>query len=137
MQNKIINQTIAYVKESLEKNKQYEKFSKIYKIVKQAHLNAFTNAKVGMIGKEIDFLARDYIVKQGFWEKFIHGTGHSLGLDIHETPFINQKSEEKIENNMVFTIEPWIYLPWEFGIRLENIVFMEEGELRSCSEISL
>jgi len=118
-----------------EKNKQYEKFSEIHKIVKQAHLNAFENTISWMTGKEIDNLTRKVIEDAWYWKKYIHWTGHWVGLDIHENPYINSKSEEEIKNGMVFTIEPWIYLEWEFWIRLEDIVIMEKGKLIKYSEV--
>jgi len=82
---------------------------------------------VGMRAKELDKIARDVIEKSGFGEFFIHSTGHGVGLDIHEMPFIHSKSETIIEENMVFTIEPGIYIPNEFGIRIEDIVVMQKG----------
>jgi len=120
-----------------EKKEQYNKFIEIHKIVKQAHLNAFEKAEAWMSWAEIDNLTRDIIEKAWYWEFFIHWTGHWVWLDIHEIPWVWKTSENKIENDMVFTIEPWIYLPWEFWIRLENIVFMEEGNLIKYSEVEL
>ena len=86
---------------------------------------------------EIDNLTREVIEKAWYWKKFIHWTGHWVGLDIHESPWIWKTSENKIENWMVFTIEPWIYFPWEFWIRLEDIVIMQEGKLIKYSEVEL
>ena len=120
-----------------EKNEQYNKFIEIYEIVKQAHLNAFEKAEVWMSWTEIDNLTREVIEKAWYWEFFIHWTGHWVWLDIHEIPWVWKTSENKIENDMVFTIEPWIYLPWEFWIRLEDIVVMEKGKLIKYSEVEL
>ena len=120
-----------------EKNTQYDKFVKIYDIVKNAHNNAYQNAKAGISWKEIDAFTRNYIETAGYGKNYIHGTGHGLGLDIHEKPRINASSNEIIENNMVFTIEPWIYLPWEFGIRLEDIVFMENWKLNKYTKVKI
>ena len=120
-----------------EKNKQYEKFVKIYDIVKKAHLNAFENAKNWFTGEQIDSLTRKVIQKAWYENYFTHWTGHGLGLDIHEAPWIKQGQNNKIENNMVFTIEPWIYLEWEFWIRLEDIVVMENWKLKKYTNIEL
>ncbi|MCT7549222.1 aminopeptidase P family protein [Aliarcobacter butzleri] len=104
------------------------KHQKVYDIVLKAQLNAITNAKSGMKASEIDKLTRDVIEKAGFGKYFIHSTGHGVGLDIHEFPNINSKSDVIIEDNMVFTIEPGIYLPNEFGVRIEDTVVMQNGK---------
>ena len=110
-------------------NSQYKKFKEVYDIVKNAHNNAFLNAKDWITWKEIDSLTRDYIEKKWYWKNFIHWTGHWVWLNIHEYPRIKKESEDRIENNMVFTIEPWIYLENNFWIRLEDIVIMENWKL--------
>jgi len=104
------------------------KHQKIYDIVLKAQLNAIEKARSGMKASEIDKLARDIIEKAGFGEYFVHSTGHGVGLDIHEFPNINSKSDVIIEDNMVFTIEPGIYLPNEFGVRIEDTVVMKNGK---------
>jgi len=73
-------------------------------------------------------LTRHIIEKAGFGEYFVHSTGHGVGLDIHEMPYIASKSETVIEDGMVFTIEPGIYIPGEFGIRIEDMVAMTNGK---------
>lgn len=103
------------------------KQQKIYDIVLKAHETAINSAKSGMKAKEIDALARDVIKNAGYEEFFVHSTGHGVGLDIHEHPFINVKNEVVIEDNMVFTIEPGIYLPNEFGVRIEDTIVMQNG----------
>lgn len=92
----------------------------------KAHDRAISHARVGMKAKDIDRLARDVIQKAGFGEFFVHSTGHGVGLDIHEMPFISSKSEMIIEENMVFTVEPGIYIPNEFGVRIEDMVMMQK-----------
>jgi len=103
-------------------NKNSKKQQKILDIVKKAHDEALKVAKVGVKAKEIDKKAREVIQKAGYGKYFIHSTGHGVGLDIHELPVISSKSETVIEENMVFTIEPGIYLEGEFGVRYENMV---------------
>ncbi|WP_187648017.1 aminopeptidase P family protein [Nitrosophilus labii] len=100
---------------------------KAYDLVLKAHDEAIKRARSGMRAREIDKIARDVIEKGGFGEFFVHSTGHGVGLDIHEMPFISSKSETIIEDNMVFTIEPGIYIPGEFGIRIEDMVVMRGG----------
>ncbi len=62
------------------------------------------------------------IEQAGFGKYFVHSTGHGVGLDIHEEPFISKKSQTLIEEDMIFTIEPGIYLPDKFGVRIEDMV---------------
>lgn len=107
------------------KNKKHQK---VYDIVLKAQLNAIEKARVGMKASEIDKLTRDIIEKAGFGKYFVHSTGHGVGLDIHEYPVINSKSDVIIEDNMVFTIEPGIYLANEFGVRIEDTIVMQNGK---------
>ncbi len=111
-----------------EQNFKKKKHQKIYDLVYKAQLNAIQNAKVGMKAKDIDNLTRSVIDKAGYGKYFVHSTGHGVGLDIHEFPFINSKSDVIIEDNMVFTIEPGIYLPDEFGVRIEDTIVMKNGK---------
>ncbi len=105
-----------------------KKMQKVYDLVLKAHDMAISNARVGMRAKDIDKIAREIIQKGGFEKYFVHSTGHGVGLDIHEMPYISSRSETIIEDGMVFTIEPGIYLPGEFGIRIEDIVVMKNGK---------
>ena len=111
-----------------EQKFQNKKYQKIYDLVYKAQLNAIENARVGMKASQIDKLTRDVIEKAGFGKYFVHSTGHGVGLDIHEFPNINSRSDVIIEENMVFTIEPGIYLPKEFGVRIEDTVAMKNGK---------
>ncbi len=91
-------------------------------IVAEAHDKAIKAIKPGIKCCEVDMEARDVISDYGYGDKFIHSTGHSIGLDIHETPGFSQKDETVIEKGMVITVEPGIYLEGEFGVRLEDTV---------------
>ncbi|WP_456323591.1 M24 family metallopeptidase [Hydrogenimonas sp.] len=104
------------------------KIQKAYDLVKKAHDTAIEKARSGMTGAQIDRLARDVIEKGGMGEYFIHSTGHGVGLDIHEMPYISSRGSTVIEDGMVFTIEPGVYLPKEFGIRIEDMVVMKDGK---------
>ncbi len=94
----------------------------IFDIVAEAHDKAIKAIKPGLKCCEIDKVARDIISDYGYGDRFIHSTGHSLGLDIHETPGFSMRDETVIENGMVITVEPGIYLEGEFGVRLEDTV---------------
>jgi Xaa-Pro aminopeptidase len=114
---------------SYEQNFKSKRIQKAYDLVLKAHDNAIEKARAGMTGKEIDALTRNIIDKGGMAEYYVHSTGHGVGLDIHEMPYIASKSETKVEDGMVFTIEPGIYIPGEFGIRIEDMVVMQEGKV--------
>jgi Xaa-Pro aminopeptidase len=83
-----------------------------------------------MKAREVDALTRDLIEKAGFGKYYVHSTGHGVGLDIHEMPYIASKSDTIIEDGMVFTIEPGIYIPGEFGIRIEDMVAMIDSKAK-------
>jgi len=104
-----------------------KKIQKAYDLVLKAHDNAIAKARSGMKARKIDALTRDIITKGGFGKYYIHSTGHGVGLDIHEMPYINTKSDTRVEDGMVYTIEPGIYIPNEFGIRIEDMVAMVGG----------
>lgn len=99
-----------------------EKQEEIFDIVLEAHNKAIDSIKPGIKVCEIDKVARSIISEYGYGDNFIHSTGHSLGLDIHEKPTISKKDETILEENMVITIEPGIYLEGEFGVRIEDMV---------------
>lgn len=98
------------------------KKQKVYDTVLKAQEASIKIAKPGIKASDIDKAGRDVIDKAGFGKYFVHSTGHGVGLDIHELPVISKKSSIIIEENMVFTIEPGIYLPDEFGVRIEDMV---------------
>ncbi|MBD3794176.1 MAG: M24 family metallopeptidase [Campylobacterales bacterium] len=106
-----------------------KKIQKAYDTVLKAHDNAIEKARSGMKANEIDALTRTVIEKAGFGDYFVHSTGHGVGLDIHEMPYIASKSDTVIEDSMVYTIEPGIYIPNEFGIRIEDMVTMVDGKV--------
>ena len=99
-----------------------EKEQEIFDIVRESHDKAIKAIKPGLKCCEIDKVSRDIIKEYGYGDKFIHSTGHSLGLDIHETPAFNARDDTIIEKGMVITVEPGIYLEGEFGVRLEDTV---------------
>jgi Xaa-Pro aminopeptidase len=90
--------------------------------------------KPGMSGGEADQLARVIIEQAGYEKAFGHGLGHGVGLAVHEMPRLGPNSLEKLANGMVFTIEPGIYLDGWGGVRIEDLVIMEEGKVRQISK---
>ena len=119
-----VNQNINFERKQKFKTKVEQK---VYDIVLKAQETAISKAKVGMKASKIDKLTRDVIEKAGYGKYFVHSTGHGVGLDIHEYPTINSRSDVIIENNMVFTVEPGIYLGEQFGVRIEDTVVMKNG----------
>lgn len=112
---------------STEQTFKKKKIQKAYDLVLKAHDHAIKKARSGMKAKKIDALTRDIITKGGYGEYYVHSTGHGVGLDIHEMPYISSKSDMIVEDGMVYTIEPGIYIPGEFGIRIEDMVAMIGG----------
>ncbi|MBD5166105.1 M24 family metallopeptidase [Helicobacter sp.] len=113
---------IRFSKEQKFKNTQLQK---IYDIVLKAQECAIKGAKPGMLACEVDALARNVIEKAGFGKYFVHSTGHGIGLDIHELPIIASKSQTTLQEGMVFSIEPGIYIPNHYGVRIEDLVVLE------------
>ena len=112
-----------------------EKFRKIYGIVLEAQLAAEEQVRSGMTGKEVDAIARDIIADAGHGDDFGHSLGHGVGLEVHEYPHVGPTAEDDVlEDGMVFTIEPGIYLPGWGGVRIEDIVVLENGRARVISK---
>jgi Xaa-Pro dipeptidase len=97
-------------------------FEKVYNIVLEAHLAAEAKARAGNTLGDVDAAARGLIEKNGYGEYFTHRTGHGLGIDGHEGASAAKGETTVIEPGMVFSIEPGIYLPGRFGVRIENLV---------------
>jgi Xaa-Pro aminopeptidase/Xaa-Pro dipeptidase len=89
-----------------------------------AQLTAIATLREAMSGNDADNLARTVISEAGYAEYFGHGLGHGVGIEVHEDPRISPKGEHVLQENMVFTIEPGIYLPGKFGVRIEDTVQM-------------
>ena len=114
---------------------QAHKIKDIYLIVREAQKAAMSLVSPGVPAKEIDLAARDIIKNAGFEEHFGHGTGHGVGLMIHEDPKINAQSKTILQKDMVFTIEPGIYLQNEFGIRWEDMILVTNDGYDSFTDI--
>jgi len=105
-----------------------KELEEIYRVVLMAQEKARLHARVGMTGKEVDALAREVIESKGYGDYFIHRTGHGLGLEVHEDPYIVASNDEPLPEGSVFTVEPGIYLPGKGGVRIEDdIVLTQEG----------
>jgi len=111
-----------------------ETFKKVYDTVLGAQKAAMAIIKEGMSGGEADQLARTVIEEGGYGQAFGHGLGHGVGLASHESPRLGPDSQDKLADNMVFTIEPGIYLEGWGGVRIEDMVVMEGGKLKQISK---
>ncbi|ABQ26014.1 M24 family metallopeptidase [Geotalea uraniireducens] len=112
-----------------------ERQREIYSIVKDAHDRALAAVRPGINFKELDTLARDYIAEKGFGSNFGHGLGHGVGLEVHEQPVVSFRSEGLVEEGMVFTIEPGIYIPGWGGIRIEDTVVVTADGYRILTKV--
>lgn len=100
----------------------------VYGVVEAAQKQGLKAAQPGMTGRELDEIVRKEIVAGGYGKYFVHGTGHGVGLEIHEMPTISKRGTTVLETGMVFTIEPGIYIPGQGGVRIEDtVVLTEEG----------
>lgn len=104
-----------------------EEMKNVYDIVLRAQLAGIAAARAGVSGRDIDAAARKVIADAGYGVYFGHGFGHSLGLDIHETPSANPSGSALMPAGAVVSAEPGIYLPGRFGVRIEDVMVLEEG----------
>jgi Xaa-Pro aminopeptidase len=95
-----------------------------YAIVRAAHDAVIAGLEPGLPCHEADRLARDVIEAAGYGERFIHRTGHGVGLEIHEEPYLRPGNPARLQVGHVFSVEPGIYVPGEFGVRYENLVHL-------------
>jgi len=110
-------------------------YLEIHDIVEAAVIAAMAAARPGVRAHVVDDAARSVITNAGYGEYFVHRTGHGMGVEVHETPYITATSQTVLDEGMVFSIEPGIYLPGRFGIRLEDIVILRADGPEVLSEM--
>ncbi len=113
-----------------------EKQKDVYNTVLQANCEARDAIKPGMKASEIDAIARTIIAKAGYGPYFIHRTGHGMGLETHERPFIGSTDHTVLQPGMIFTIEPGIYFPGKFGVRIEDNVLVTDDGYETLTTLS-
>ena len=106
---------------------------KVYDIVAQAQGLAIKSIKPAVRMNKVDMAARQYIARHGYGGFFSHSLGHGIGLEIHESPRISPKESRRIKKGMAFTVEPAVYIPGEFGIRIEDMVVVTKKGARVLS----
>ncbi|MDZ7830603.1 MAG: Xaa-Pro peptidase family protein [Desulfobacterales bacterium] len=116
-----------------------KEFKEIFTIVYDAQQKAIEAIKPGMTTREIDAIARNHIKEKGYKDYFGHGLGHGVGLAVHEGPSLSPfaKREKTLSENMVFTVEPGIYLPDRGGVRLENMVVVKPDGAEVFNELEI
>ncbi len=107
----------------------------IYDIVLKAHFEGLKSVKAGVSGFDVDKAARDVIVNAGYGQYFGHATGHGVGLEVHEAPNASPRSEYVLSENMTLTVEPGIYLPQKFGVRIEDTVLVTLSGYESFASV--
>lgn len=113
-----------------------DEYRKVYEILKAAQQKAIEAVRPGVKANSVDAAARSYIAAHGYGEYFIHRTGHGVGLEVHEMPYITDKNELILEPGMAFSIEPGIYLPGKFGMRIEDLVVVTEDGVEVLNTFS-
>jgi Xaa-Pro dipeptidase len=111
------------------------KYLHVHETVEAAATAGMAAARRGALLKDVDLAARGVIERAGFGQYFLHRIGHGLGLTIHELPSVTHLNTQPIEEGMVFSVEPGIYLPGEFGVRLEEIVYIAADGAHRLSEL--
>jgi Xaa-Pro aminopeptidase/Xaa-Pro dipeptidase len=99
----------------------------VYEIVKESQKAGLDAAKAGVTCGQVDAACRDLIKERGFEKYFIHSTGHGIGLDVHEPPWVRMNNAEVLQKNMAVTVEPGIYLQGKFGVRIEDSIIVTDG----------
>ena len=101
-------------------------FDDVYHVVQEAQEAGFLAVRPGVPAQDIDRASRSLIVDAGYGDRFIHRTGHGIGLEVHEPPYLVEGNDSPLEPGMTFSIEPGIYLPGRFGVRIEDIVVVTD-----------
>lgn len=110
-----------------------EGYAEVHAVVEAAVAAGLAAIRPGVEARAVDRAARDVIAAAGYGDFFTHRTGHGLGSEVHEPPYITATGTQLLEEGMVFTVEPGIYLPGRFGVRLEEVAVVTEGGCRILS----
>ena len=111
-----------------------QEMERVYETVLAAQKAGIAAARAGMPGRELDAAARKVIEEAGYGDYFTHSFGHSLGLEIHESPNASPSETRPLPVGTVISAEPGIYLPGRFGVRIEDVLVLEEGGCRDITQ---
>jgi Xaa-Pro aminopeptidase len=107
----------------------------VYEVVREAQQASLEAIRAGVRGEDVDKVAREVIDGAGHGERFGHGLGHGVGLEVHEAPRLSLRSDDVLAPGEVVTVEPGIYLPGQLGVRIEDLVIVTEEGLRNLSSL--
>lgn len=111
-----------------------EEMKKVYSIVLSSQLAGLAAVKAGVRCADVDRASRSVIEEAGYGEFYIHGTGHGVGEEVHQPPTLNGKSEEVLKENQAVTVEPGIYMPGKFGVRIEDLAIVTDFGIINCTK---
>jgi Xaa-Pro aminopeptidase len=109
---------------------------RVYNLVAQAQDAAVQTGRPGMTCEQLDSVARDILTEGGYGAFFTHRLGHGIGLDGHEQPYLVQGNSTLLRARMAFTIEPGLYLPNDFGVRIEDTVILTSDGIRRLNNVT-
>jgi Xaa-Pro aminopeptidase len=112
-----------------------EEAIEVYEVVRAAQQASLEAIRAGITGEDVDKVAREVIDAAGHGDRFGHGLGHGVGLELHEGPRLSLRSDDVLAPGEVVTVEPGIYLPGKLGVRIEDLVVVTEGGLRNLSSL--
>jgi Xaa-Pro aminopeptidase len=108
----------------------------VYELVRRSQELSLEAIRAGISGSEADRVSRDPIQDAGRGDEYGHGLGHGVGLEVHEAPRLGKTSEDVLSEGDVVTVEPGVYVPGAFGVRIEDLVMVEESGIRNLSSTS-
>ena len=109
-------------------------YQQVYELVMAAQAAGSASVKPGVLASEVHKATRDVIVQGGYGDWFRHRTGHCIGLDVHEFPYISEEDHTPLEIGMTFTIEPSVFWPGRVGVRVEDVIVVEQGGGRKINQ---
>jgi len=112
-----------------------EEARKVYEVVREAQARSLDAIQAGVRGEDVDKVAREVIDAAGHGDRFGHGLGHGVGLEVHEAPRLSPRSDDILTAGEVVTVEPGVYLPGGLGVRIEDLVVVAEDGLRNLSTL--
>ncbi len=113
-----------------------KKHLEVYGVVLKAQTEAIKQIKAGISGKKADAISRNIIKEAGYGDYYNHAGGHGIGLDVHESPSLSENYSKKLKTSSIVTVEPGIYIPGEFGVRIEDMILIKEKGVKNLTKMS-